>query len=104
MTALLGAQGAVEARYNNYVTIVKNLTFSKLPWYDLQVSADEDAEQPHKQASRLLLEEAGPGDSNSDNETPSEAADADMLQVSSTCLGATLCRVHCKRDTMCQHK
>ena len=73
----------MEARYNNYVTILKNLTFSKLPWYDLQVSADEE-EQVHKQASRLLQEEAGPADSNSDNETPSEAADADMLQVSST--------------------
>ena len=78
-----GTQGAVEARNNNYVTIVKNLTFSKLPWYDLQVSADEE-EHVHKHASRLLQDEAGPADSNSDNETPSEAADADMVQVSGT--------------------
>ncbi len=33
-----GVQEGLEARYQNYASITRNLTFSTLPWYDMQVN------------------------------------------------------------------
>ena len=70
-------QGGTEARYHNYLTIYKNLRFSTLPWYDLQVYSDEE-NHLHREACKLL--ENG-SDSNSESEMPAETIVDDAIQV-----------------------
>ena len=74
----LAAQGGTEARYHNYLSIYKNLRFSTLPWYDLQVFSD-DEEHLHQKALKLPLETGS--DSNSDTESPVVAMCDDAIQV-----------------------
>lgn len=72
-------QGGTEARYQNYVSIFKNLTFSKLPWYDLQVCSDEDEQHAgaNRQAQRLAM------DNGSDSASELEYT-ADTLHINET--------------------
>ena len=71
-------QHAVEARNANYATIVKNLTFSKRPWYDLQVWPDESEERMHRKTDRLVDGEAS--DSDSDAAVP-DVAEPELIMV-----------------------
>ncbi|KAK9805177.1 hypothetical protein WJX72_003678 [[Myrmecia] bisecta] len=70
-------QGAVEQRNQNYASIVKNLTFERKPWFDIQASEEE--ERGHRKGERSVDVDEGLVDS--DSETPtSEAAEPDLVQ------------------------
>lgn len=63
------------------MAIVKGLTFSKLPWYDMHVFPDEENHM-HKAAHRLVLENASDSASDNDGEAGSDAgSEADLSQV-----------------------
>ena len=71
-------QGGTEARYQNYLSIYKNLKFSALPWYDLQVYSDEEN---HTTRQAIKLRTDANSDSASDTEMPNEVIVDDAIQV-----------------------
>ncbi len=71
-------QGGTEARYHNYLSIYKNLKFSALPWYDLQVFSDEEN---HTTRQAIKLRTDANSDSASDTEMPTDLTIDDAIQV-----------------------
>ena len=69
-------QGGVAHRRQNYLSIVKTLSFSKLPQHDVSVLLDD----PDASNDRKVLVREQPG-SDSDSEEESTEKDSQLFQV-----------------------
>ena len=77
----MGLQEAVWARNQNYMAVVKSLTFSKMPWYDMHAFPDEENHM-QKAAQRLIVDNASESASDNEGELASDAGcQAELIQV-----------------------